>query len=178
MVSRYWVLRCYRHSGTNLCFIYDVSKKHYTAASGRMIIAWQFTNDFQGTRHGPISDFFLANLKWEKQRKFCRVPETQTEALHTFRGIRSGDCYLTISHKEKASQPDTTLQNMRHLLSFCGNDVIRSTASSPSVKDIPTICMFNVVPYYWLRNKVTDWHTCRFYKQSTQQKPLSYWLIK
>lgn len=155
-MSRYWVLRCYRHSATHLYFNYGVSKKHYTATSGRMIIAWQITNDFQGTRHCPISDSFLANLKWEKQRKFCRMPGTQTEALHTLRGIRSVYCYLTISHKEKASQPDTAPQNMRHLPSLCGNDVIRSKASSPTVKNSPMICMFNVVPYDRLRNKITD----------------------
>jgi len=74
------------------------------------------------------------------------MPGTQTEGLHTFRGIRSGDCYLTISHKEKASQPDTSPQHMRHSLPLCGNDVSRSTASSPAVKDSPMICMFNVVP--------------------------------
>lgn len=142
-VSRYWVLRCYGHSAIHLYFNYDVSKKHYTATSGRMIISWQFTNDFQGTRRGPISDSFLANMKWEKQRKFCRMPGTQTEALHTLRGIRFGECYLTTSHKEKASPPDTAPQNMRHLLSLCGNDVIRSTASSPAVKDSPMICLFN-----------------------------------
>jgi hypothetical protein len=86
--------------------------------------------------------------------------------------------YLTMSHKEKASQPDTAPQNMLHLLSLCGNGVFRSTASSPAVKDSPMICTFNVVPYDRLRNKITDWHTCRFYKQSFQQKQLSYWIIK
>lgn len=84
------------------------------------------------------------------------MPGTQTEALHTLRGIRSGDCYLTISHKEKASHPDTAPQNMRHLLSLCGNDVIRSTVSIPAVKDSSMISMFNVVPYDRLRNKITD----------------------
>jgi hypothetical protein len=117
---------------------YDVSKKNYTATSGGMITAWQFTNDFQGIRHGPISDSFLADVKREKQRKFCRCPEHKEKRYTHYAGFDLVT-YLTISRKERASQPDTAPQNMRHLLSPCGSDVIRSTASSPAVKDRPMI---------------------------------------
>jgi hypothetical protein len=84
------------------------------------------------------------------------VPGTQTEVLHTLRGIRSGDCHLTVMHKGNASQPDTAPQKMRHILSLCGKHVIRSTASSPVVKDIPIIGMYNVVFCDRLRSKITD----------------------
>jgi len=88
------------------------------------------------SRNPSWPDFRLFSGKSEvkKQRKFCRVSGTRTKALHTFRGIRSGDCYLTISHKEKASEPYTAPQHMRYSLSPGGNGVIRPTESSPAVK--------------------------------------------
>jgi hypothetical protein len=84
-VSRYWVLRRYRHSATHFYLKNDVSKKHYTATSGRMIIAWQFTNDFQGTRHGPISDF-SGKYEVRKTTKILRdARNTNRSATHITR---------------------------------------------------------------------------------------------
>jgi len=63
---------------------------------------------------------------------------------------REGDVDL---RKAQVSPPPPQVRTLAWL---CGNDVIRSTASSPAEKDSPMICMFNVVPYDRLRNKITD----------------------